>query len=136
MAGSTYLFLALCFFLDYIIFSYIIYLGITPQSVSEDITDWGNYSMCVGALFTFVSLVLVYFTYREQSEAYRKQSEVNQQQLDKIQQQFELSQKEAQISNKMFFDSTFFNLLMFKGRFIWSVFLINIMKKMGKWCFL
>lgn len=102
----------LCAFFLIILFSVILFIRVfTPQSVSEDITDWGNYSMCVGALFTFVSLVLVYFTYREQSEAYRKQSEVNQQQLDKIQQQFELSQKEAQISNKMFFDSTFFNLL-------------------------
>lgn len=102
----------LCVFFLIILFSVIVFINVfVRQGVSEDITDWGNYSMCVGALFTFVSLVLVYFTYREQSEAYRKQAEVNQQQLNKIQQQFELSQKEAQISNKMFFDSTFFNLL-------------------------
>lgn len=42
--------------------------------VSRSMTDWGNYSMCIGALFTFVSLIFIYRTYISQrAMAYKTQ---------------------------------------------------------------
>lgn len=37
--------------------------------ISDDMNDWGNYSMCIGALFTFISLIFIYKTYISQKDS-------------------------------------------------------------------
>lgn len=78
--------------------SFVAFLALfTPQGLSSSISDWGNYSMCLGALFSFISVLLIYNTYKEQSRAYQEQAKANNEQLVS--------------TYKMQFDSTFFNLL-------------------------
>lgn len=45
---------------------YHFYQIFKDSEISRSITDWGNYSMCIGALFTFVSLIFIYRTYINQ----------------------------------------------------------------------
>ena len=78
--------------------SFVVFLVLfTPQGFSSSITDWGNYSMCLGALFSFISVLLIYNTYKEQSRAYQEQAKANNEQL--------------MSTYRIQFDSTFFNLL-------------------------
>lgn len=88
----------LCVFFLIILSSVIVFVKVfVYQCVSEDITDWGNYSMCLGTLFSFISVLLIYNTYREQSRAYQEQAKANNEQLVS--------------TYRIQFDSTFFNLL-------------------------
>lgn len=84
-----YRFIALFFVIVFASFIVFLFLFI-PQELSASIADWGNYSMCLGALLTFISVLLIYNTYKEQSKAYQEQ---------------------LKTSYSMQFDSTFFNML-------------------------
>ncbi len=53
------------------------------NEISDNLDDWSNYSTCLAALFTFVSLTFIYLTYKKQSDS----------------------------NYKLQFDSTFFNML-------------------------
>lgn len=84
-----YRFIALFFVIVFASFIVFLFLFI-PQGLSASIADWGNYSMCLGALLTFISVLLIYNTYKDQSKAYQEQ---------------------LKTSYRMQFDSTFFNML-------------------------
>lgn len=45
---------------------YYFYNTFKNCEISRSMADWGNYSMCIGALFTFVSLIFIYRTYISQ----------------------------------------------------------------------
>lgn len=53
------------------------------NEISDKLGDWSDYSTCLAALFTFVSLTFIYLTYKKQSDS----------------------------NYKLQFDSTFFNML-------------------------
>lgn len=73
-----------------LIASFIAFIIKLPWNISTEMDDWGNYSMCLGAIISFVSVILIYITYRKQAESYNEQ---------------------AKSAYKMQFDSTFFKLL-------------------------
>lgn len=45
--------------------------------VSTNMQDWGAYATCLATITSFVSVVLIYLTYKAQSEMYKEQSRIS-----------------------------------------------------------
>lgn len=67
-----------------VVLSCIVFIGkFAGCEISDQLSDWNDYSVCLTALFAFISLMFIYLTYKKQTD----------------------------FNYKLQFDSTFFNML-------------------------
>lgn len=92
---------ALVVILSFLVF---IYKFSFSSEFSTDMQDWGAYATCLASITSCVSIVLIYKTYKKQSDSYAEQTKSFEKQQNELKRQIE-------IASKTEFDNLFVHLL-------------------------